>query len=118
MAAAELDERIREAVEGVPGGIAAKIVRLVITDVPRNLVRELNHRRIREWKAEALHFHLDARPPEVRRRIGSGAPIRRQTLQEQVAAYLRGWNPQNPGIERERLVELATMYVDRAGEAV
>jgi hypothetical protein len=53
----------------------------------------------------------------VRRRIGSGAPVRRQTLQEQVAAYLRGW-PQSPGIERERLVELATSYVDRAGEAV
>ncbi|HEX8210770.1 MAG TPA: exonuclease SbcCD subunit D [Longimicrobium sp.] len=118
LSAAELDEGIRAAVEGVAGGIAARIVRLVITDVPRNLVRELNHRRIREWKAEALHFHLDARPPEVRRRIGSGAPIRRQTLQEQVAAYLRGWSPQNPGIERERLVELATSYVDRAGEAV
>ncbi|MBD0320271.1 MAG: exonuclease SbcCD subunit D [Gemmatimonadetes bacterium] len=116
MSAAELDEHIRTSVESVPDGIAAKIVRLVITDVPRNLVRELNHKRIREWKAEALHFHLDARPPEVRRRIGSGAPMRRQTLQEQVADYLRAWEPRNPGIERGRLIELATAYVDSAGE--
>ena len=116
LSAAELDERIRAAVEAVPDGIAAKMVRMVITDVPRNLLRELDHRRIREWKAEALHFHLDVRPPEVRRRVGSGAPMRRQTLQEQVASYLRGWEPRNPGIERDRLVELATAYVDQAGE--
>ena len=116
MGAAELDEKIRQSVEGVADGIAARIVRLVITDVPRNLVHELNHKRIREWKAEALHFHLDVRPPEVRRRVGSGAPMRRQTLQEQVAAYLRQWEPRTPGVERERLVELATAYVDRAGE--
>lgn len=117
MSAAELDESIRAAVEGVPDGIAAKLVRLVITDVPRNLVRELNHRRIREWKAEALHFHLDARPPEVRRRVGSGAPMRRQTLQEQVAAYIKNWPLHSAGVDRERLVQLATEYVDRAGEA-
>lgn len=116
MGAADLDEHIRSAVESVPEGIAAKIVRLVITDVPRNLIRELNHKRIREWKAEALHFHLDARPPEVRRRIGSGAPMRRQSLQEQVAAYLREWPVRNPGVERGRLIELATSYVDHAGE--
>ncbi len=116
LAAAEIDEHIRAVVEAVPDGIAAKMVRLVITDVPRNLIRELDHRRIREWKAEALHFHLDVRPPEVRRRVGSGAPMRRQTLQEQVASYLRGWTPRNPGIERDRLVELATAYVDQAGE--
>ena len=116
MGAADIDEHIRSAVESVPDGIAAKIVRLVITDVPRNLVRDLNHKRIREWKAEALHFHLDARPPEVRRRIGSGAPMRRQSLQEQVAAYLREWPVRNPGIERGRLIELATAYVDHAGE--
>jgi DNA repair exonuclease SbcCD nuclease subunit len=116
LGAAELDERIRSAVEAVPDGIAAKVVRMVITDVPRNLVRELDHRRIREWKAEALHFHLDVRPPEVRRRVGSGAPLRRQTLQEQIAGYLRHWPIRNPGIERERLTTLATGYVDQVGE--
>ena len=116
MGAAELDAAIRGAVEAVPDGIAAKIVRLVVADVPRNLVRELDHRRIREWKAEALHFHLDARPPEVHRRVGSGAPLRRQTLQEQITGYLKSWPIRGPGLERDRLVELGTGYIDRAGE--
>src|SRR5690606_32197982 len=86
----------------------------VVTDIPRHLVRELNHRRIREYKAQALHFHLDARPPEVRRIVGSGAPMRRQTLREQVEGYLtRHWTPSSETIDRERLVRLATSYLDR-----
>jgi DNA repair protein SbcD/Mre11 len=117
LAPAELDEEIRRRVEGVPGGIDSKIVRLVIGDVPRSVFREINHRRIREWKASALHFHLDARPPEIRRRPAGGAPARRQTLQEQVAGFLRNrWTISRPGLEPDRLVQLGTDYVDRAGE--
>ena len=115
--AAELDETIRGAVERIPDGLRGKIVRLVIHDVPRAVVRELNHKRIREWKAEAVHFHLDARPPEVRRRRDANAPVRRQTLQEQVASYLRkDWKLRDPKVEREPLVEMGVAYVDRTVE--
>jgi exonuclease SbcD len=117
LTSAETDERIRAAVESVPGGIAGKLVRLVVTDIPRPVVRELNHRRIREWKAEALHFHLDARPPEIRRVAASGAPVRRQTLQEQVSSYLaKHWTLSSETLERARLVELGKHYVDRTEE--
>ena len=114
---ADVDEAIREAVEGIAGGIAGKVVRLVVTDVPRPMLRELNHRRVRDWKAEALHFHLDARPPEVRRTMASGAPIRRQTIREQVESYLeRHWELTSDTLERKRLVELGSHYVQRADE--
>ena len=114
---AEIDETVLSAVETIPGGVAGKIVRLVLLDVPRQVVRELNHRRVREWKAEALHFHLDPRPPEVRRRVSGGTPVQRQTLQEQVAAFVRNrWTIRRPGITADRLAELATAYVDQAAE--
>ncbi|HEX6911434.1 MAG TPA: exonuclease SbcCD subunit D [Longimicrobium sp.] len=117
LGAAELDETIRGAVERIPDGLRGKIVRLVIHDVPRAVVRELNHKRIREWKAEAVHFHLDARPPEVRRRRDANAPVRRQTLQEQVASYLRkDWKLRDPRVQREPLVEMGVAYVDRTAE--
>jgi exonuclease SbcD len=117
LGAAELDETIRASVERIPDGLRGKIVRLVIHDVPRAVVRELNHKRIREWKAEAVHFHLDARPPEVRRRRDAAAPVRRQTLQEQVASYLRkDWKLRDPKLEREPLVEMGVAYVDRTVE--
>jgi DNA repair exonuclease SbcCD nuclease subunit len=119
ISAAELDETILGAVNRIQDGLRGKIVRLVVYDVPRAVVRELNHRRIREWKAEAVHFHLDVRPPEVRRRIGTNAPVRRQTLQEQVAAYLRKtWALRNPKLEKEKLVEMGAAYVDRTAEEI
>lgn len=117
LSAAEVDEQIRARVESIPGGVEGKMVRLVVADVTRHVVRELNHRRIREWKAEALHFHLDARPPEVRRRVASGAPVLRQTLREQVKSFLANtWKPTRQGIESGRLVELGVEFIDRAGE--
>lgn len=119
MGAAEIDEAIRTAVEGVPDGIATKIVRLVVADIPRHVVRELNHRRIRDYKAEALHFHLDARPPEVRRTVGYGAPLRRQSLVEQVETWLlKQWEPASPATDRGRVVALAKRYLEEAGEEV
>lgn len=117
LGSAELDETIRASVERIPDGLRGKIVRLVIHDVQRAVVRELNHKRIREWKAEAVHFHLDARPPEVRRRAGTNAPVRRQTLQEQVAAYIRkDWKLRDPKLEKEKLAEMGVSYVDRTAE--
>ncbi len=117
LSAAEVDEAVRAEVEAIPGGLEGKIVRLVVADVPRQVVRELDHKRIREYKSEALHFHLDARPPEVRRVVGSGAPMRRQTLGEQVESYLtRHWTLSSESIDRDRLVRLAATYLGRAGE--
>lgn len=117
MTAAEVDAAIRDAVDGLPGGIEGKVVRLVVTDIPRYLVRELDHRRVREYKAQALHFHLDARPPEVRRVVGYGAPLRRQSLREQVESYLATqWTPTSADVDRARLVALARTYLDAVGE--
>jgi DNA repair protein SbcD/Mre11 len=114
---AEIDAALDDSVGQVAGGLEGKVVRLVVADIPRHVVRELNHKRIREWKAEAVHFHLDLRPPEVRRVVGYGAPMRRQTLREQVESYLaRHWTPSSESIRRERLVELGTLYLDAAGE--
>lgn len=112
----EVDARIRALVEGVPGGIEGKIVRLVIRDVPRDLFRALDHQRIREYKAEALHFHLDARRPEVVRTVGYGAPFKRLTLEEEVKGFLtRHWQRSSTEIETERLVALAERYLAEAG---
>jgi DNA repair protein SbcD/Mre11 len=117
LGAAEVDMGVERALNSVPGGFEGKIVRLVVEEIPRHVVRELNHRRIREFKAQALHFHLDLRPPELHRTAAGGAPLRRQTLREQVESYLeRQWEPRSPQIRRERLVELGRHYLEQAGE--
>jgi exonuclease SbcD len=117
LSAAEVDEavlgRVERANAELEDGIRGKMVRLVAYDVPRVVAREMNHKRIREWKAEALHFHLDTRPPDVTRR-DSNAPVRRQSLQEQVRTWLENeWKPSTKEINPKYLADLGVSYVDR-----
>jgi len=70
-----------------------------------------DHTAIRDRKAEALHFHLDIRRPEVHRTVGVGAPGRRQTLPDLVRDYLRG-RPLPAELDREEFVRLGGDLMD------
>jgi DNA repair protein SbcD/Mre11 len=111
LSAAAVDQLIAERVAAVSGGISDKIVRLRVLDLPRHVGRELNHAVIRGFKAEALHFHLDLRRPEVHRTVGLGAPSRRQTLPELVSSYL-GVRPLPAELDREAFVRLGRDLMD------
>jgi DNA repair exonuclease SbcCD nuclease subunit len=111
LGAEALDQLIQDRLHAVPGGVADRIVRLRVYDVPRHVARELNHTAIRDWKAEALHFHLDIRRPEVQRTVGVGAPGRRQTLPDLVRDYLRG-RPLPAELDREEFVRLGGDLMD------
>ncbi len=111
LGAEALDGLIAERLAAVPGGIADKIVRLRVYDVPRHVGRELDHAAIRASKAEALHFHLDLRRPEIQRTVGLGAPGRRQTLPELVRTYLAG-RPLPAELDREAFVRLGGELMD------
>jgi DNA repair exonuclease SbcCD nuclease subunit len=86
--AEEVDALIARHIATAPGGISDQIVRLRVFDIPRHVTRELDHAAIRAYKADALHFQLDFRKPELHRTTGVGAPGRRQTLPELVSSYL------------------------------
>lgn len=111
LTAEEVNARIRAAVDDLPDGVAGRIVRLVITDIPRDLFRALDHRMIRELKAAALHFQLDARRPEARRRDREEEAARRRTLEEEVELFLSDWEATTPGVDRDRLVTLGAAYL-------
>jgi len=105
LAATELDRLIADAVMNVPGGIAGAVVRQVVRNVARPVARELDHARIRAWKAEALHLQLDLRRPEVAaRQSASGAPGKPETLPETLVTYLRD-RTLPPGIDHHRFVQ-------------
>jgi DNA repair protein SbcD/Mre11 len=114
---AAVDRGIRGAVDAA-GGVAGRIVRLVIRDVPRDLFRQLDHRQIRALKAEALHFQLEARRPATAHQSWSGeVDGRRRTLEEELSAFLDEWEPTTPGIRRDRLRSLGAAYLAAAGGA-
>jgi DNA repair protein SbcD/Mre11 len=113
LAADELQSRIAARVAAAPGGIADQVVRLVVTNVPRHVARQLDHAVIRGWKSEALHFQLDLRRPEPSRITGLGSPGRRQTLPELVAEYLAA-RPLPAEVDRELFVRTGRDLVDAA----
>ena len=116
LTASELDSAIRDAVEKCEDGIDEKIVRLVVRDIPRHVARELDQKALRDYKRRALHFHLDARRPEMMRLAASGAPGRRPTLRETVESYI-GKRTLAPGVDRDALVQLGTFYLQEADAA-
>ena len=111
---AALDEAIRDALDKCDGGIDEKIVRLVVRDVPRHILRELDHKALRDYKRKALHFHLDTRRPEiVRPEKGQAAPGRRASLADTVRDKLRS-RALTENIDRDALVELGLHYLREA----
>jgi exonuclease SbcD len=116
MTTEELNDAIVETVESTPGGIDDKVVRLVVHDVPRHVARQLDHRRLREFRRRALHFQLDTRRPDPISRIsGHGSPGRRPSLAELVRDKLRE-RLIPPDVDREALVELGVKYLKDAEE--
>jgi DNA repair exonuclease SbcCD nuclease subunit len=114
LTAAELDAKIKAAVESCDGGIDDKVVRLVVFDVSRHIARDLDHKTIRDYKRRALHFHLDLRRPDVFRIHASGAPGGpRVDLKDVVSEKLR-WRTIDADIDRTQLIERAVSYLDEA----
>jgi hypothetical protein len=109
--AAWVSDQIAARLRAVAGGIAEKIVRLRVYDIPRHVARELDHAAIRGFKNEALHFHLDLRRPDVQRAVGVGAPGKRQTLPELVTSYLSR-RPLPAELDREAFVRLGQELMD------
>ncbi len=117
MSAADLDGAIQRAVSRIPDGIDGKVVRLVVTNVPRHIAREIDHKALRELQRRALHFQLDTRRPEVvRPQKGGGAPGRRPSLAETLREALVA-RTLPTGVERDPLVELGLRYLEEAERA-
>lgn len=116
LSAGELMAAIETAVSKVKGGITESVARLLIFDVPRGLMRELDQSRLRAIKQQALFFRLDARAPETRQIRFNGAAGKRRTLGETVRAYLEE-RELDPAVPRKELVELGVHYLDAANAA-
>jgi DNA repair protein SbcD/Mre11 len=112
LAPAEIDRQIAAVMSTVD--IDNNIVRVVLQDVQRHVVRELNHAALREYQHRALHFQLDARRPEVAQI--AGVSNRRASLAEIVREKLRD-RPIESDLDRDALVTLGLSYL-REAEAV
>ncbi|HXB25474.1 MAG TPA: DNA repair exonuclease [Gemmatimonadaceae bacterium] len=111
---ADIDRAIEATLHKVP--LDGNIVRVVLQDVQRHVVRELNHAALREYQRRALHFQLDARRPDATRTAASGATGRKMSLTDIVREKLET-RPIEADLERHAFVDLGLHYLKEA-EAV
>ena len=116
MTGGELDAAVRDAVDGCPGGIDQKIVRLVVRDVARHINNDLDHQALREYKRRAFHFQLEMLRPNVRPLRGEAAPGHPQSLAEFVRERLNS-RQVPPEVDREQLIARVFEYLDQATAA-
>jgi exonuclease SbcD len=116
MSPAELDLAIGERVAWIEGGIAGKIVRLVVHDVPRHVTAELDQEQLRAWKAEAMHFQLDERRPKVVKLGSASVRAKGKTLNELVRERFAA-RVMASDIDPAALTNLAIKYLDDASRA-
>jgi DNA repair protein SbcD/Mre11 len=114
LAPAEIDRQIAAVLGNVE--LDGNIVRVVLQNVQRHVVRELNHAALREYQRRALHFQLDARRPDPTRTAGYGAPGRRPSLVEIVREKLQQREIE-ADLDRQALITLGLSYL-REAEAV
>ena len=111
LAPAEIDRQIAALLSKVQ--LDGNIVRVVLQDAQRHVVRELNHAALREYQRRALHFQLDARRPDPKSATLSGATGKRLSLADIVREKLRTRQIETD-LDREALVTLGLSYLKEA----
>jgi exonuclease SbcD len=115
--ASEVDRRIEEVLAAVPGGLTDAVVRVVVTDIARDVNRSLDYAAIRAFKAQALHLQLDMRAPAPSTRIGSvDASGRRLSLAEMFVVFLAK-RELPAGVSRELFMEAGARHLAEVQES-
>ncbi len=110
LSADEIMERVNQAVEGVKGGLNEKVVRLRVFDAPRSVQADLDHARLRELRASALHFDLAITPPRPKGFQTAVEGSVRRTLEQEWSDFVA--ERELPGgVERDRLTALGLEYL-------
>jgi DNA repair protein SbcD/Mre11 len=113
LSAAEIMEKIQGAAEGVKGGLGDKVARLVVWDVPRKVQVDLDHAKLRELRAQALHFDLSLRLPRPKGYAPAAANKGvRRTLEQEWGEYVESY-ALPAGVEREPFKALGLEYLSQ-----
>lgn len=118
MSAAELDRAIALRIEAAAGGIDQAIVRMRMYNVPRHVMRELDHTALREYRKRAMHLNLDSQRPVAQPLSATERKdLQRNTLSDVVSKRL-GKRELRSDVNREALMALGEHYLKLAEESM
>ena len=118
MNAAEVMEEVERRVTAVEGGIEKKIARIVVEGFPRQLQKELDWTRLRELRAQALHFELVMRPAVRKSNPAEGGEPLAETrpLEVEWEEFAGALQDVPRGADRQRLLDPGKQHLQRAAE--
>lgn len=111
--ASEINDAIHQTV--ALSSIRDQIVRLTVANISKVALRDLDHRAIREFKREAMHFLFNVEREDDRERSLGIATLKKKPLREIVAEELASRElPED--VDRSAFIELGLHYLDLAEE--
>lgn len=114
LTAAEINQLIQMRVEGIFGGHKEKIVRLVVDNVPKPVIPDLDYQSIRQIRSEAVHFDVQLRPKKKEPILAENGDSRSSLpLEEEWRQFAKGYDLPS-GIDRESLVSKGLEYIGGA----
>ncbi|MCB0310638.1 MAG: DNA repair exonuclease [Bdellovibrionales bacterium] len=102
-------QMLSDRLESVPGGIEGKLLRLEIRDIPHEVQRQLDWKRIRGWRALALNLTLDMRVPRDHQVLRSFKTSSGMQLERELEQFCAARNFH--GVKNQAVVELLREYL-------
>lgn len=101
--------RIAERIEAVSGGLEGKIVRLSLTNVSREVYKNLDHKALRLLRAKALHMTVDISFISAAGDLQAVANPGKGLLKDQLLDFSKSWEA--PGIPQQDISEMLERYL-------
>jgi len=111
LAAAEVDALIAERLAGISGGYSEKVVRLVVENLDKAVIPDIDYRAIRRYRTEALHFDIVLRPARRVSQFESSTDGRAaRSLEDEWREFASVYQIP-PGLDREMFVNIGLEYM-------
>lgn len=101
--------RITERVETVSGGLEGKIVRLSLSNVSREVYKNLDHKALRLLRAQALHMTIDISFVATSGDLQAVSKPGKGLLRDQLVDFSKSWEA--PGITQQDISEMLERYL-------
>lgn len=111
LSAADVDARLAERIDGAD--IEGAAVRLVVVGTSREVRQDMDQKRIRGWRLDALSLVLDWRPGTASRLVAPVVRAKQATLEELMVQKIASMQILS-GTDREALQKLSAHYMGEA----
>jgi len=110
--AAQVLEGIEQRLSTVAGGIEGKILRLDILNLQREVFRNLNHKKLREWRSRCLNLTIDIKAPQSEAALPQLAFSKAGRLRDELSQYCDS-AARGGGGARDKVKNLLLSYLDK-----